>query len=129
MESSVSDPKTIYLTMTVGPTYEPTLTRSSDGGASWQMKSLSGSLGKGRVSLLAVDPLNPQKVFLLWADPNLGPAVAVTTDGGATATITLPPDGSTLTGFLRTSTGSILVSSNAEHGSQSASFEGRGNDI
>lgn len=111
VESSVSDPATIYLTMSVGPSHAPTLARSSDGGGIWQLHDLTASLGPGNVRLAAVDPQDARKVFLLWSDSSHGQALAVTEDGGATATIRWQPtaNGAVLKALVATSTGAVLL--------------------
>jgi MYXO-CTERM domain-containing protein len=113
VETSVSNPNVIYLTIATftGTTYVPVLARSSDGGASWEMHDLSASLGNGQVRLFAVDSDDPNRVYLLWSDPEAGPAVAVTTDGGRSTAVTLPADGSSLTAFQRLPSGTVIVTS------------------
>ncbi len=112
IETAMSDPRTIYMTMSVGPTYQPTLAVSSDRGATWRFNNLTTSLGMGNTRLIAVDAQNPNKVFLLWNDPVKGQGVAVTEDAGTTASIRLP--GLTdvardIKAFVRTSTGALLL--------------------
>ena len=75
------------------------------------MHDLSASLGNGQVRLFAVDTDDPNRVYLLWSDPEAGPAVAVTTDGGLSTAVTLPADGSSLTAFQRLPSGTVIVTS------------------
>jgi hypothetical protein len=119
IESSVSDPAIIYMTMSVGATaYRPTLARSADGGGSWQLNDLTASLGKGNVRLMAVDPRNADKVFLLWNDPINGQSVAATENKGATATIRWQPtaDGEVIKAFIDmdADSGTLLLATDAQ---------------
>ena len=65
----------------------PKLGKSTDGGATWQLRDLTAALGAGvrSFSLIAVDPVNAARVYLRVADAN-GERLAITDDGGATAT-------------------------------------------
>jgi hypothetical protein len=103
VESARSDPRTIYLTLLGAPmdggSPPPMLVRTSDGGLTWQVADLSARLGPGMVRLVAVDPTDAGKVFLLWSGVD-GQALAVTGDGGADARKILVPTG-VLKAFLR----------------------------
>jgi hypothetical protein len=112
VESARSDPRTIYLTLLGAPTDggspPPMLARTSDGGLTWQVADLSARLGPGMVRLVAVDPTDARKVFLLWSGVD-GQALAVTGNGGADAHEILVPTG-VMKAFLRLDSGTILVS-------------------
>jgi hypothetical protein len=112
VESARTDPRTIYLTLLGAPTDggspPPMLARTSDGGLTWQVADLSSRLGPGMVRLVAVDPTDARKVFLLWSGVD-GQALAVTGDGGGDARKILVPTG-VLKAFLRLDSGAILVS-------------------
>lgn len=118
VETSVSQPSTIYMTMSVAMatsattvTYLPVLARSADGGATWTQNDLTSSLGNGNLRLIAVDPRAPDRVFLLWNDAVKGQALAVSEDGGTTATIRLqtPDGGGVIKAFVSTATGALLL--------------------
>src|SRR5204863_4601642 len=87
----------------------PMLARTADGGRTWQTRDLTAALGAGMLRLIAVDPVNADKVFLLWSGVD-GQALAVTGDGGVTARKVLSPAG-TMKAFLRLDSGTILVAS------------------
>ena len=112
VESARSDPKTIYLTLLGaapdGGKAPPMLARTTDGGATWATMDLTASLGPGGVRLIAVDPDDAGKVFLLWSGVD-GQALGVTVDGGMTVTKPFVPDG-VMKAFLRMADGTILVS-------------------
>lgn len=112
VESARSDPATIYLTLlgaaTDGGAPPPMLAQTSDGGVSWRIADLSARLGPGMVRLVAIDPTDARKVFLLWSGVD-GQALAVTGDGGADARKILAPTG-VMKAFLVLDSGAILVS-------------------
>jgi hypothetical protein len=112
VESAGSDPDTIYVTLVGAPSDggapPPILAHTIDGGRSWHLVDLTGQIGAGVVRLVAVDPDNPQKVFLLWNGTD-SQALVMTTDAGATASKTLLPTG-VMKAFLRLANGTILVS-------------------
>jgi MYXO-CTERM domain-containing protein len=109
VESATSDPGTIYLTLAsgAGAAQVPLLARSTDGGSTFVEADLSAALGPGSVRLVAVDPEDASRVWLLHTDAT-SQELALTRDGGATAAIVLAPAG-VMKSVLRTSTGSILV--------------------
>jgi photosystem II stability/assembly factor-like uncharacterized protein len=114
VEISRSTPATLYLTLTSGPARTPKLAESTNSGASWQLRDLSGHLPAGTnfIRLIAVDPTNPQKVFLRirsLGDGGTSEAVAVTTDGGATATTPLTFPGGILSAFTRMASGTLVL--------------------
>jgi hypothetical protein len=124
------------MTMSVGSSYLPTLARSADGGGTWTRNDLTASLGRGNVRLIAVDPHNARKVFLLWNDPTNGQTMAVTEDGGATAEIRWQPtgDGEVIKAFVVTASGAVLIATDlngtaALHRSRDGgkTFDGMGN--
>ena len=113
VETSVSDPRVIYLTIEGGGT-QPLLVRSGDGGASWERHDLSGLLGIGRLRLVDVDPADPDRVFLMWRDIRIGEQLVLSEDGGKTVAVTFPGDGGArvLSGFVRTASGALLLATN-----------------
>ena len=107
VEIARSDPRVIYVA-TFGADQSPKLARSSDGGAHWMVNDLSPGLGPGIPRIIAVDPDDPDTVLLRWASAT-GEAIAVTHDGGATATKTLSIP-FYFTSFARMSDGALVVS-------------------
>jgi MYXO-CTERM domain-containing protein len=110
IEIARSAPQTIYATITSGTSYVPKLAQTTDGGAHWTLHDLSAALTPGAYSLglIAVDPVDAQKVYLR-VGARTGEALAITTDGGATATSPLPLAGGALTAFTRMPSGSLIV--------------------
>jgi hypothetical protein len=104
VESAQSDARTLYLTLAPAPV----LVRSSDGGITWTPSDLGSQIGAGVLRLIAIDPDDPRKVFLLLTTPSGGQALVVTTDGGVTAARALAPDG-VIRNFIRTAAGTILL--------------------
>ena len=93
---------TMYLAMT-SPTTAPLLARSRDGGAHFDVKDLEPSLGKGLLRIIAIDPDDPERVLLRFNGAN-EQAIALTTDGGATATKPVVVNGN-FTSFVRLPSG------------------------
>ena len=110
VEIARSAPSTVYLTITSGTSYLPKLARSTDGGATWQVQDLSASLGAGTTSLrlIAVDPENPQRVFMRVSD-TAGEQVAVTNDGGATVSTPLVFPAGIVSAFARLANGDLVI--------------------
>jgi hypothetical protein len=114
VEISRSTPATVYLTLTSGPSHAPKLAQSTNSGASWQVRELSAQLPPGTsfIRLIAVDPTDAQKVFLRirsQGDGGTSEAVAVTSDGGATASTPLTFPGGVLSAFTRLPSGTIVL--------------------
>jgi len=109
VEAARSAPQTIYLTLTSG-TYTPKVAQTTDGGAHWTVHDLTASLAAKTysISLIAVDAANAQKLFLRVGSA-AGEALAVSTDGGATASSPLPLAGGSLTAFTRLESGSLFA--------------------
>lgn len=110
VETAASDPRLVYLTVE-GPGRVPLVLRSADGGATWDRRDLSATLGAGNLRLVDVDPGNPERVFLMWRDILHGEQLALSEDGGRTATVCFPGvgDGRTFTTFVRTPSGALLL--------------------
>ena len=108
LEIAASDPRTIDLALAKGSAAAPTLARSIDGGATWQLADLTAALGAGQVRIVAIDPTDADRVWLrgLGAD---GDALALATDGGATVAVPLSFDSGWLTAFVRTAAGTLLA--------------------
>jgi len=109
VEAARSAPQTIYLTLTSG-TYTPKVAQTTDGGAHWAVHDLTASLAAKTysISLIAVDIANPQKLFLRVGSA-AGEALAVSSDGGASASSPLPLAGGALTAFTRLESGSLIA--------------------
>ena len=111
IESALSDPATIYLTLSqVGAstaTATPLLARSGDGGGRFEVHDLSGQLGSGQLRIVSVDRSDPRRVLLLRT-AGTADALVITRDGGATATAPVQPSGR-IKSIFETSAGSILV--------------------
>ena len=119
VEIARSDPQTIYLAIAASDAH-PRLARSTDGGSTFTVNDLSASLGAGQIRIIAIDPQNAQRVFLrLLATAN--EALAITADGGVTATAPLTLDGN-LTAFARLASGTILAAGTIQSAMVAATF-------
>ncbi len=108
LEIAASDPMTIDLALSRGTAAAPTLARSSDGGGTWQLADLTAALGVGQVRIVAIDPVDSDRVWLRWLGTD-GDALALATQGGAAVAVPLTFDSGGLTAFVRTSAGTILA--------------------
>jgi hypothetical protein len=117
IESAASDPGVVYLTLVRRSDGHPLLVRSNDGGDSWTATDIAAGVGLVTPRLVAVDPVNPDKVLLLLLNATAGgterQALAVTSDAGATwrTPLSLAPEG-TLTGFARLPDGALFLVGN-----------------
>jgi hypothetical protein len=107
VESARSDPRIIYVSM-FGADHRPKLARTSDGGGQWTVSDLSAGVGPGLPRIIAVDSDDPDTVLLRWSAIGGGEAIAVTHDGGATATATLTIP-FYFTSFARMSDGALVI--------------------
>ncbi|HEY2900378.1 MAG TPA: sialidase family protein [Polyangia bacterium] len=89
----------------------PRLVHSSDGGGHWDAPiDLVPALGQGIARIVAVDPKNPQRIFLRFTSfTSPVDVLAVSDDAGITFRTPVSVTGS-LTAFLRRADGTILVS-------------------
>jgi hypothetical protein len=108
VEIAKSDPNVVYIAMYGYPGRHPALVRSSDGGATWTSTSVEAGLGANETRILAVDPDDPNLLYLrviaagreeLW----------VTRDGGATVTLGASVPNGSLSAFSRLASGTVLV--------------------
>ncbi len=114
VEIARSDPATVYVSMTGAVDTHPRLARSDDRGAHWTENDLFADLGAGLLRIIAVDSQDPRVVLLRWIGADQQ-AVAITRDGGATATALLTIMGN-LTGALRLADGTLMVSAVVDAG-------------
>ncbi len=110
IEIARSDPNVIYLayylTLTVGR--DPVLVRSSDGGKNWTTLDVQAALGPNMVRIFAVDPADPDLVYLRVIASG-SEIVAVTQDGGMTFAQPLTIPNGAATAFARLASGTVLV--------------------
>ncbi len=109
IEIARADPRIIYAAMYQSPGIHPRIVRSSDGGATWAAPiDIEGDIGPSSYRIIAVDPEDPQKVFLRVQEPLLE-SLAISEDGGMTfkKPLTFPVK---MTAFARLASGTILVS-------------------
>jgi hypothetical protein len=108
VEISRSNPSIVYVSL-IDQAQNPKLARTADGGVSWTVNDLSADLGTGQMRIIAVDPDDPDTVLLRWSSPTAGEALAVTHDGGATASAPLAIP-HYFTSFARLPDGTLVLS-------------------
>lgn len=108
VETARSDPRIVYVAL-MSPERSPKLARTADGGATWIVNDLTADLGMGLVRIIAVDPVDPNRVLLRWTSVDGSEAIGVTRDGGATATKPLSISNA-FTSFARMPDGALIVS-------------------
>ena len=110
VEIARSDPQTVYLTLTSGSTYVPKVAVTNNGGGSWALHDLSATLPAGTYSirLVAIDPTKP-KTLILRVGSGAGEALAISTDGGVSASTPLTFPGGVFTAFARMPSGSLIA--------------------
>lgn len=108
VEIARSDPSVVYVALT-DQDQHPKLARTSDAGAHWTVNDLSTDLGVGLARIIAVDPDDADTVLLRWSSEAGGEAVAVTHDGGTTASkpLSIP---FYFTSFARLPDGALVLS-------------------
>ena len=111
IEIARSNPMIIYVALFRTPGRFPHLLRSDDGGRTWVDRDLEAGIGQFEVRILAVDPDDPDVVYLRVVAAGME-HVAVTRDGGMTFTMPVTitgPFGGGLSSFLRMASGTVLV--------------------
>ena len=108
VEIARSDPGVVYVAL-LDQDQHPQLARTGDSGAHWTVTDLSADLGVGLLRIIAVDPSDADTVLLRWSSVDGGEAIAVTHDGGATASkpLSIPHY---FTSFARMPDGALVMS-------------------
>ncbi|HEY2900379.1 MAG TPA: sialidase family protein [Polyangia bacterium] len=107
IEISRSDPHIAYAAMYERPGVHPRIVKSTDGGATWGTPiDVEASLGQNSFRIIAIDPTNPQKLYLRVQEPLLE-SLAISDDGGMTfkKPVTFPI---MMGAFARLASGTIL---------------------
>jgi hypothetical protein len=113
VEVSASSGKIVYATWYDRVAFYPHLARSADGGDTWTDLSLDAQLGPSKPYLAAVDPADPQIVYLRLisaagvADQH--EALAVTRDGGGSWAIPVTIPGGAFQGLVRRQDGTVIA--------------------
>ncbi|HMC95801.1 MAG TPA: hypothetical protein VKO16_13625 [Polyangia bacterium] len=110
VEIARTDPNIIYLAyyLTLTSGRDPVLVRSSDGGTTWTTVDVQAALGPNQVRIFAVDPADPDLVYLRVIASG-SESVAVTRDGGMTFAQPLTIPNGAATAFVRLASGTVLV--------------------
>ena len=108
IEIARSDPHIVYAAMYEAPGIHPRVVKSTDGGATWAMPvDIEADIGPNSYRIIAIDPVNPQKIYLRVQEALLE-SLAISEDGGMTfkkpVTFT-----ATIGAFARLASGTILV--------------------
>jgi hypothetical protein len=107
-----SRPGTMFATMFSTPENHPFLLRSHDSGEHWEVAAdLVGSLGENPFALLAIDPIDENKLYVrvLGASAEM---LAISNDAGKSFVQSVSIPG-TLNAFLKLESGTILVGGTA----------------
>jgi hypothetical protein len=107
VEIARADPRVIYLAI-AAPGPHPMLARSADAGATWTMLDIEPSLGARRPRVIAIDPVDPDVIYLrvLGAGVEL---LAVSRDAGVSFATPITLTGGVLSAFARLASGTVLV--------------------
>jgi hypothetical protein len=115
VEVAASSSDRIYVTFYAYPGNHPRIARTTNGGVDWTTIDLEPQLGSAIPFLAAVDPQDPDKVYLrLTGMTDETPAqpfeaLAVSADGGASWSVPVTVPGEKLTAFQRRGDGTVLV--------------------
>jgi MYXO-CTERM domain-containing protein len=111
VEIARTDPNVAYLTIRNDTTFVPKLAVTKNGGATWDTRDLSVTLGNASARIISVDPVNASKLLLRVSLSSGGDGIAVSLDGGMTfvtpSPLTVP--GGVLTSFARLPSGTLLL--------------------
>jgi hypothetical protein len=131
VEIARSDPKIVYVTMATfeGSATHPYVVRSRDGGGHWKRSDLTPSIGMQLPRILAVDPEQPQRVYMRLATAGLDVfAVYDEATGEATERLQLDDE---MTAFLVRANGALLLATrkgalfeSRDHGTTFAPLDG-----
>jgi hypothetical protein len=127
VEIARSDPNVIYLAYYI-PTAsgrDPALVRSGDGGSTWTTLDAQAALGPNMVRIFAVDPVNPDLLYLRLI-ANGAESVAITRDGGMTFTTPLTITGGSVSAFARLASGTVLVGARINFATDGGGASGAG---
>jgi len=122
VEIAQSDPNVVYVALRAS-TGAPLLGRSSDGGAHFTLNDLSAALGTGLLRIIAVDPQDPNRVLMRFLSAN-DESIALTTDGGVTATKPVTVNGD-FNSYTRLPSGTILIGGVIEYSTKPGLFRSR----
>lgn len=117
LEVARGDSRVVYVAYREPPGLRPRLARSDDGGATFTTIDLEPTLGRAEVRLLAIDRVDPRRVFLrVIPEGGDRPSdrLAVSGDGGATWAVPVEIAGGRLTAFLQRADGTLLVGAIAD---------------
>jgi MYXO-CTERM domain-containing protein len=109
LEVARSDPRVVYLTLYSLMGAAPNrIARSSDGGQTWSVVTPTTAVGSSDLWIAAVDPADARKIYFRALTGNGQERLALSEDGGDSATTPLVTDG-VLTAFVRLPDGGVLV--------------------
>jgi MYXO-CTERM domain-containing protein len=109
LEVARSDPRVVYLTLYSLMGAAPNrVARTTDGGQTWDLITPMAGLGNSDLYIAAIDPVDPRKLYFRAITGNEQERLALSEDGGDTASTPLVPDGK-LTAFARLPDGAVLV--------------------
>jgi len=127
VEIARSDPNVVYISyyIPMADGLHPWLVGSSDGGASWTPLDVHAALGLNQVRIFAVDPTNPDLLYLRLI-ANGSESVAITRDGGMTFTEPLTITGGSVSAFARLASGTVLVGARINFATDGGGASGAG---
>jgi hypothetical protein len=127
VEIARSDPNVVYISyyIPMADGLHPWLVRSSDGGATWTPFDVHSALGLNQVRIFAVDPANPDLLYLRLI-ANGSESVAITRDGGMTFTQPLTITGGSVSAFARLASGTVLVGARINFATDGGGASGAG---